>query len=113
MSAVGIWLSPQLWNCYFLGVSQYMSVTISGNIRRVVNSLLIIILTDNLYLRANLIVIIYRYSQGSGTIWLNNVDCTSSELMLSSCSHNGFGNNNCFHSEDVAVSCSSIGIFGK
>ena len=45
------------------------------------------------------------YSQGSGTIWLDNLQCTSSDLMLSTCSHSGFGNNYCSHSEDVAVTC--------
>ena len=47
----------------------------------------------------------YRYSKGEGEIWLDNVNCTSSELMLSSCSHNPYGANNCDHSKDVAVSC--------
>ena len=46
------------------------------------------------------------YSRGSGTIWLDDVQCTSSDFMLATCSHNGFGNTNCYHSEDVAVSCS-------
>ena len=40
-----------------------MSVTIFGKIRRIVNSLLIIILTDNLYHRANLVVIITGIAQ--------------------------------------------------
>ena len=47
----------------------------------------------------------YRYRQGSGTIWLDDLACTSSDLMLSTCSHSGFGNENCGHSEDVALSC--------
>ena len=47
------------------------------------------------------------YSQGSGTIWLDDIQCTSSDLMLSTCSHSGFGNNLCSHSQDAAVSCSS------
>ena len=29
--------------------------------------------------------------------------------MLSTCLHSGFGNENCIHSEDVAVTCSSAG----
>ena len=50
-----------------------------------------------------------RYSQASFStrILLDNVQCSSSEPMLSMCTHNGFGVNNCLHSEDVAVSCSS------
>ena len=50
-----------------------------------------------------------RYSQGTGTIWLDDLGCTSSDLMLSTCSHSGFGIENCGHSEDVAVSCSAAG----
>ena len=50
-----------------------------------------------------------RYSQGLGVIWLDNLGCTSSDVMLSTCSHSGFGIHNCVHSEDVAVSCSSVG----
>jgi hypothetical protein len=53
------------------------------------------------------------YSHGTGTIWLDDLQCTTSDLMLSTCSHNGFGNENCGHSEDVAVSCSAIGILYK
>ena len=56
-----------------------------------------------------IISITCRYSQGSGVIWLDNLGCTSSDVMLSTCSHSGFGIHNCVHSEDVAVSCSSVG----
>lgn len=49
----------------------------------------------------------FRYSQGYGTVWLDDLHCTSSDLMLSTCSHNGFGNEDCSHSEDVALSCGS------
>ena len=49
----------------------------------------------------------YRYSQGTGRTWLDNVQCTSSDIVLSNCTHNGFGIEDCSHIEDIAVSCST------
>ena len=39
-------------------------------------------------------------------IWLDDVRCTLYDRYLSLCSHNGWGNHNCDHSEDAGVACS-------
>ncbi|PVD22127.1 hypothetical protein C0Q70_17931 [Pomacea canaliculata] len=43
------------------------------------------------------------YGQGTGRIWMDNVQCTGMETNIGSCSHSGA--NFCGHNEDAAVSC--------
>lgn len=47
--------------------------------------------------------------EGSGKLWLDNVNCIGSEQHLSHCSHPGWSNHNCDHSRDAGVECSSTG----
>ena len=47
---------------------------------------------------------------GTGQIWLNNVQCLGNETSLEQCSHNGFGNHNCYHSLDIGVECIGKGL---
>ena len=49
------------------------------------------------------------FGQGSGSIWLDNVVCTGSEIQLTNCSHLGVGvTRSCNHSEDAGVRCNGI-----
>ena len=47
------------------------------------------------------------YGQGSGQIWLDNLNCTGKEGTIGNCSHTGWGTENCSHSEDAGVKCST------
>ena len=47
------------------------------------------------------------YGQGTGEIWLDNVNCFGNEWSIANCSHSGWGNDNCGHSEDASVKCST------
>ena len=46
------------------------------------------------------------YGQGSGPIWLDDLSCDGTEQTIGNCTHNGWGNHNCDHSEDAGVKCS-------
>ena len=45
------------------------------------------------------------YGQGSGQIWLADVNCVGTELTIANCSHNGWGSHSCDHKEDVSINC--------
>ena len=45
------------------------------------------------------------FGEGTGPIYLDNLECTSSETRLVDCLHTGFGVHNCAHSEDAGLRC--------
>ncbi|XP_053533031.1 scavenger receptor cysteine-rich domain-containing group B protein [Ictalurus punctatus] len=53
-----------------------------------------------------------RFGQGSGPILLDNVDCKGGEMDLSLCGNQGWGIHNCYHYEDVAVTCKGNTVLG-
>ena len=46
------------------------------------------------------------YGEGSGKIWLDDLNCVGTEKSIRKCSHRGWGIENCSHSEDAGVRCS-------
>ena len=49
-----------------------------------------------------------KYGEGSGPIWLKNVQCVGNERSIMECQHSGWGNHKCGHWEDASVICSSM-----
>ena len=47
------------------------------------------------------------FGEGTGTIWMDDVQCISADTCLGNCTFNGFANHNCQHSEDVSVNCTT------
>ena len=42
---------------------------------------------------------------GTGQIWLDNVQCIGTETRLIDCPNNGLGSHNCAHFEDAGANC--------
>jgi len=45
------------------------------------------------------------FGNGSGPIWMNNVNCNGDELTLKRCRSNGWDIQNCNHHKDAGVIC--------
>ncbi|XP_074873859.1 scavenger receptor cysteine-rich domain-containing protein DMBT1-like [Carettochelys insculpta] len=51
-----------------------------------------------------------QFGRGSGTIWLDDIQCRGTEVTLAECRAQPWGANNCHHGEDAGVVCSDAGI---
>ena len=47
----------------------------------------------------------YNQASSSTRTWLDNLGCSGMESRLIDCSHNGFGNEDCSHVEDIGLVC--------
>ena len=45
------------------------------------------------------------FGQGSGPIWMDDLQCTGNETNIDLCTFPGFGIENCNHYEDAGVVC--------
>ncbi|XP_069114156.1 macrophage scavenger receptor types I and II-like isoform X3 [Argopecten irradians] len=45
------------------------------------------------------------FGEGTGPVWMEELDCTGSECNLADCPFPGWGNVNCNHREDAGVKC--------
>jgi hypothetical protein len=53
---------------------------------------------------------ITHYGQGTGPIWLDDLECTGLEEDISQCNHKGWAKHNCMHKEDAGVKCLLPGV---
>ncbi|KAL9965302.1 hypothetical protein ACROYT_G029080 [Oculina patagonica] len=47
-----------------------------------------------------------QFGEGTGVIWINEVECTGREDSLTKCSHSGWGKANCWHNDVASAICS-------
>ena len=46
-----------------------------------------------------------HFGKGSGSIWMDDLQCTGDEQSIFDCDYKGWGQHNCGHREDAGVVC--------
>ena len=60
-----------------------------------------------LFLTLGATAITSGFTDGTGSIWLDNVQCSGDEARLVNCNARPIGLHNCVHTEDAGVNCIS------
>jgi len=47
-----------------------------------------------------------HHGEGTGPVWLSNVQCFGNESEILACVHDGIDNHGCFHNKDASAECS-------
>ena len=55
-------------------------------------------------------LILAAVPDGTGQIWLDNVQCVGNETRLIDCPANPLGSHNCVNSEDAGVNCQALNV---
>lgn len=48
------------------------------------------------------------FGRGTGPVYMNGVECQGNESSILQCNHRGWENQDCDHSRDVSVNCTSF-----
>ena len=51
------------------------------------------------------------FGYGPGQIWLDDVNCVGNEILISQCSHRGWGVHNCGQNSNAGVVCRPAGTY--
>ncbi|XP_076152978.1 scavenger receptor cysteine-rich type 1 protein M130-like isoform X3 [Alosa pseudoharengus] len=54
-----------------------------------------------------------QFEQGSGGIWMSDVECVGSESTVKNCNAQRWGAENCSHHQDAGVICSGVQLVGR
>ena len=46
-----------------------------------------------------------HFGEGTGNIWMGDVNCVGNERKLTECKHQGWGKHNCGHNKDAGAIC--------